>query len=483
MWRTPLSPSVLHGTRAAHPALAERAADGGVVLFQLDVGRLYALRTDNGSVVWSAELSNSTRGAPRRRLPGAADGPASPFAPLLFARSVLGGGASNASVVATAFDADVALRRVRDGHPLWHTDLCALPPPARGECWLATAGPTLLRNGSAPVLGVPVRESNGSQKVAVLGLHAANGTLAFRTLLRGLRGAPLRAPLMGVGSLAAVFVDAPAALLVLDVARDGRVLWNASTLVPPQRFGGALRKGSLAAALAADAHRNASAKSGGGTGDGDVSAAATAAAAALGASLALACEFRECGVSLQRAPGVLDFQSDELTCLGAEAPYACTPEAATLRAGDALLIAVGVATRSHGALVAIEQRGSHGDLLWRYDGVDGAAALERLRTPIVGHDGMVFVNDARGSLHAIRVLNRSTPAPTTYAPSTSNTELPPHHLAPPHAPAPSQKEPFSGVLLVLIVVGSSLGLFGLATTCALCIVRWRGGKRLEYDTI
>ena len=118
-------------------------------------------------------------------------------------------------------------------------------------------------------------------------------------------------------------------------------------------------------------------------------------------------------------------------------------------------------------------------MLWRYDGVSDATPLQRLRTAQVGADGYVFVNDGRGSLHALRIVNHSTTAAPTSSQSTSVRTQAPHSLAPPHAPAPNRPQPFAGVLVLLIVVGSALALFGAATLVAICILR----RRMDYESL
>ena len=62
-----------------------------------------------------------------------------------------------------------------------------------------------------------------------------------------------------------------------------------------------------------------------------------------------------------------------------------------------LLVGAGVNQKSWSALNALD---SSGRLLWTYSGASGKR-LQNLRTPVIGSDGTIYVNDALGVGQAI----------------------------------------------------------------------------------
>lgn len=92
------------------------------------------------------------------------------------------------------------------------------------------------------------------------------------------------------------------------------------------------------------------------------------------------------------------------------------------------------------------------------------APRAELRSAVVGDDGTIFVNDAVGSLVALRVVNGSlptatpSPAPITVSPPLITTTLP---------PSAAQTPPFDGAWLLVFVVGAAMGVFGIATLVAM----------------
>lgn len=264
----------------------------------------------------------------------------------------------------------------------WSVDLCHFIQGPLGSnaspCYVATAGASLLNVGSTavpqPVVLVPVVDAKFGPALIVVDAH--NGTLVTHVpLAHQLHARARSAPLATVS--APPLAIAKANLSVVPAAELGltamfgvnvsagarpRVVWESELL--PQRFGVTLREKDVV----------------------------------------WACNFSLCGASF--VSGHQTFRSESMRCPGDEGPFDCVAQSPVLRAGQVMLVGAGLLGAPQGALIALDDRGR---VLWTYAGSRGHRPLVNVLTPVVGSDGTIYVNDAVGSMHAIRVANQSMP--------------------------------------------------------------------------
>jgi hypothetical protein len=282
---------------------------------------------------------------------------------------------------------------IANGTVAWSVDLCHFIQGPLGSnsspCYVATAGASLLNIGSRsvplPVVLVPVADAKFGPALIVVDAH--NGTLVTHVPLSHqqsarARTAPLAtvaAPPLGIASANLSVVPAPelglTAMFGVNVSASARprVLWESELL--PQRFGVTLREKDIV----------------------------------------WACNFSLCGASF--VSGHQTFKSEGMRCPGDEGPFDCVAQSPVLRTGQMMLVGAGLLGAPQGALIALDDRGR---ILWTYTGSRGHRPLVNVLTPVVGSDGTIYVNDAAGSMHAIRVANQSMPT-SSPAPQSSTS--------------------------------------------------------------
>lgn len=277
------------------------------------------------------------------------------------------------------------------GAVVWSIDLCHFIQGPLGSkvspCYVATAGASLLNIGSIavprPVLLVPVADVKFGPALIII--DARNGTLISHVPLAHQLPASvapstlLSAPPLGVASANLTVVPAAESGLTAMFGINAsfharpRVLWESELL--PQRFGVTLREKDVV----------------------------------------WACNFSICGVSY--FSGQQTFKSEGLQCPGDEGPFDCVAQSPVLRAGQMMLVGAGVVGAPEGSLIALDDRGR---TLWAYSGSRGHRLVNVL-TPVIGSDGTIYVNDAVGSIHAIRVANQSVPTSSPVPQSSSSS--------------------------------------------------------------
>jgi outer membrane protein assembly factor BamB len=381
-----------------------------------DIGKLYGLRLADGNVSWSVTLPNfPTKHAVAAPL---LLDPVAKFAPV------------NLTGVVVAHGSTLMRVQVQTGAVVWQTDLCTLVTGGgMSPCYSATAGATLIDVGTPalakPIVLVPVVDA--VLGYALVGVHARTGLLALHAPLPigGTVFDVLTAPPLAVArkNLTLVAANAKTALYAINTTLSApsasRIVWQG----PPfaLRFGVTL----------------------------------------LGADVVFACGFGLCVARAADGQSVL--ASDNLMCVNDVGPFECAAQSPPLNVNGMLLVGAGVNQKSWSALNALDSRGR---LLWTYSGVSGKR-LQNLRTPVVGSDGTIFINDALGSIHALRVVNVSAPTSSPTPQSTEQTTL---SYTPAHTASPQSPEPFPGALLLVAVVASAMALFGLATLLAMCLL-------------
>lgn len=398
----------------AQPAVVEWA---GVSVWLSDIGIAYGLRLSDGNVSWSVAMP-SFPNAMASAAPLVLD-PVKVLQP------------ANVTGVVVAHGSTVMRLQIIDGAVAWKVDLCKL---INGTCYSATAGASLLDIGSAkaarPLLLLPVVDA--VLGYALLGLHARNGSLALHVPLPigGSVFDVLAAPPLAVAhkNLSVVPANAKTSLYAVNTT-SARIAWRGPAFA--QRFGVTLR-------------------------DADV---------------VFACNFGLCGARV--ADGQATFRSDNLECVNDVGPFECAAQSPALNTGDVLLVGAGVNQKSWSALNALDNSGR---LLWTYSGASGKR-LQNLRTPLVGSDGTIYVNDALGAIHALRVVNQSVPTSSPVPPSSESSTLP---FTPAHTAGPQSPEPFPGALLLVAVVASAMALFGFATLLAMCLLSNRVVRLREH---
>jgi hypothetical protein len=106
-------------------------------------------------------------------------------------------------------------------------------------------------------------------------------------------------------------------------------------------------------------------------------------------------------------------------------------------------------------------------------------AFSDLHSAVVGVDGTFFVNDAVGTVYALRMSNGSLPSgPPTPVPSNT---MPPPVITTSRPPGATASAPFSGAWLLVFVVGAALAAFGVATLVAMFLLRHR--RRAGFEQL